>query len=384
MDAERNGVRTFGALHFGTADLGDQRRTQALVRTADEMTRHPGGTLPQKLDKARLKSTYRLMNREEVTHEAVRKPHRERTLELMRACPDTVLVLHDTTLLDYSGLTSVTDLGPIGDGNGRGFLCHNCLAVRAVGREPLGLANQVLVRPPKRKKRKETRKQRRQRSTRLSRRWKQASEAIPAAPAGQRWVDVADREADLLEFLDYEEAQGKQYLVRSKHNRRMALAGDDGVVTVKLHDWVRTLPAQGEKTISVAARENQPKRNAKLSVAWTEVQILPPQQPRGEGRNVPLRVWVLRVWEAAPPAGCEALEWILLTNVPVATWDDAWERLNWYETRWVVEEYHKGMKTGCGVETLQFTTVEALEPAIALLSVVTLWLFWLRLQSMLQ
>ena len=51
---------------------------------------------------------------------------------------------------------------------------------------------------------------------------------------------------------------------------------------------------------------------------------------------------------------------------------------SWYECRWIVEEYHKGMKTGCGVEELQFTAVERLQPAIALLSAVALTLLDLR------
>src|SRR5256885_11972521 len=49
-----------------------------------------------------------------------------------------------------------------------------------------------------------------------------------------------------------------------------------------------------------------------------------------------------------------------------------------YGCRSIVEELHKGMKTGCGIETLQFTTEAALQPAIALLSVVAVFLLGLR------
>jgi hypothetical protein len=50
----------------------------------------------------------------------------------------------------------------------------------------------------------------------------------------------------------------------------------------------------------------------------------------------------------------------------------------WYHPRWRVEELHKGMKTGCGVEQLQFTTEAALHPTIALLSVTAVTLLRLR------
>jgi hypothetical protein len=89
-------------------------------------------------------------------------------------------------------------------------------------------------------------------------------------------------------------------------------------------------------------------------------------------------VWVVRVWEPDPPAGVEPVEWFLLTNVAVKSAADAWERVDWYCVRWVIEEYHKAQKTGCTIEDAQFTTVAALEPTIALLSVIALTLLNLR------
>ena len=104
-----------------------------------------------------------------------------------------------------------------------------------------------------------------------------------------------------------------------------------------------------------------------------------PLQPRGEIRGIPLRTWVICVSEIDPPAGvAEPLEWILLTNVPLRTLEDALERIAWYECRWIVEEYHKAMKTGVEVESLQFTSEAALQPVIALLSVGALFLLNLR------
>src|SRR4051794_13264754 len=93
---------SFGTLHFGTALLGDIRRTRRLVQAADAIAQHPGGTLPQKLHApAPLDAVYRLANRKEVTHAAVLEPHRQRTLRLMRQAEGPVLVIHDTTELDY-------------------------------------------------------------------------------------------------------------------------------------------------------------------------------------------------------------------------------------------------------------------------------------------
>ena len=98
-------------------------------------------TTPYPLD-----ALYRLANRKEVTHEAVLEPHRQRTLRVMRQAEGPVLVIHDTTELDYTSLSSLTGLGQIGNGSGRGYECHNTLAVHAPTRTVLGLANQILAR----------------------------------------------------------------------------------------------------------------------------------------------------------------------------------------------------------------------------------------------
>jgi hypothetical protein len=377
-----NTTASFGQQHFGDATLGHRARVKRLVETADRLLLHPGGTLPDKLsDPADLKGLYRLVEHPTVTHSSVLAPHVDRTLQLMRECPSVVLILHDDTVLDFSGLESLADeLGQIGDGHGRGYYCHNSLAVVAQTRQVLGLAAQILHRR-RQAPRGEKREERRRRPDRESLLWKRGSQSIPTAPAGQWWIDVADRGADITEFLDYEEQAGKTYLVRSRHNRRVTLENPEKpgeTLDVKLHDWARSLAATDERSLEIQAKAGQPARTARLAIAWTEVALLPPRQPRGDERGVPLRAWVVRVTEIDPPAGVEPLEWILLTNAPVRCGADAWQRVDWYRVRWVLEEYHKGQKTGCGIEDLQFRHRDRLEPVIALLSIVALALLELR------
>jgi hypothetical protein len=132
-------VANFGEVHFGQAQLGDPRRTRRLVRLANQIYRHPGGTLPAKLHEPKdYKAMDRLMNRPEATHTALLEPHRQQTLARMRQADHVVLVLHDTTELDYSGLRSITDLGPIGGSLNRGYRCHYSLAFDPGGTKSLG------------------------------------------------------------------------------------------------------------------------------------------------------------------------------------------------------------------------------------------------------
>lgn len=369
---------TFGEAHFGNVVLGDRRRNARLVQLADRMVQQPGGTLPDKCKKpADLKALYRLMDAAAVTHAAILEPSRERTFNLMRAHSGTVLIIHDTTELDYTGLLSVEGLGQIGNGGGRGYECHNSLAVTAETAQTLGLANQILL---KRRKvpRGEKRSQTRDCPDRESRLWKRGSQALPAAPPDRKWVEIADRGADVTEFLDHLDAAGKRYVVRSKQNRQIVAEINGKRQKLKLHDFARGLPEGGSRTVAVAARPGKPARTATVGVHWAPLTIISPRQKRGEERGVPLNVWVVCVQEIDPPTGEDPLEWILLTNDPVEDFEDACERIDWYSTRWTIEEYHKVLKTGCGIETLQFTTEARLQPAIALLSVVALHLLNLR------
>ena len=373
-------VATFGEAHFGNADLKHKRRTKCLVRVADLIYRHPGGTLPAKLHAPRdYKAMDRLMNQDAVTHATVLETHRQRTLERKRQTNDVVLVLHDTTELDYTGLASITTLGSIGNGSRqrRGYLCHNSLAFDPGRREVMGIVSQILhhrrlVGP------KENPKAKRERSDRESRLWIQGLERVGPVPTGRRWVHVADRGADTFEFLASHGVDGHGFVVRSKNNRGI-LPGHDGQgLRTYLHPYARTLPLCERREVTVSARPGQPARKATVAVAFAPVLLTLPRRCCGHYQKRPLPLWVVRVSEVDPPAGVQPLEWLLLTNCKVATLADAWERVTWYECRWVIEEFHKAQKTGCAIEDMQFTTEQALQPMIALLSVVAVKLLNLR------
>jgi hypothetical protein len=373
-----------GERHFGAAALGNQARTRRLVKLANKLIASPDGTLPKKLKHpADLRALYRMVNREQVTHEAVLRPHRQRTLELMRGTAEPLLIVHDDTELDYDGLETLRgQLGQIGNGSHRGYICHNSLAIVAGTGQVLGLANQILYRRPE-ADRKESRKARRQKKDRESRLWPQASQEIGPAPEGRLWVDVCDRASDSFEYLDHKHGQGGDYVIRCKHDRWVeAVCQDGSFERRKLHDLARSVPEVARRTVEVRPQNGRPGRTATVRVGLGQIRVPAPRNPRGEHGSETLTVWVVYAGEVDPPANVsEPLEWILLTNVPVESAADAEERMGWYTSRWVVEEYHKAQKTGCGIEKMQFTSRGAMEPAIAMLSVVAVILLQLRCAS---
>jgi hypothetical protein len=358
---------------------------------ADQMCLRPGGTLPQKLrNPADLQALYRLMDKDAVTHEAILDSHRQATLQRIKQLEGPVLVLHDTTELEYTTRKSLTGLGQIGNGHQRGYITHNSLAVDPETKDVIGLCNQVLHHRPKVPK-SETRAQRNKRKSRESLLWIKGTKPLPA---DRQIVDVCDRGADTSEFIEHEMNSGRRFLIRCSHDRCILVGhgAPEESDSCKLKQYASTLAQAGSWTLQVTSKSEMKspkgkgkkklvkriKREANMAVAFAPVQINP-SKPRKDSQ--PMKVWVVRVWEIDPPDGQERLEWILITDEPVECFEAAYRVVGWYECRWIIEEYHKGQKTGCRTEDLQFTSEDRLQPAVALLSVVTLTLLQLRQAS---
>lgn len=387
MDAVTVDWARLSQVHFGSAKLGDARRSRRLVKTAELILKSPAGSLPEKLPRwADLMGAYRLFAAEAVTHAAVIEPHLHHTLEQMRQMCSTghrpvILLPHDTTELDYTAHQGVSpELGQIGNGRGRGYLCHNTLAITP-DKQVIGLASQILHRRrtvPKC----ETARQKREHPDRESRLWVRGCQQVGPAPAGALWVDVCDRGSDSFEFLEYEHAHGRHYVIRSSKDR--ALDGEDHLGSDRihrtLHGYARDLPALGTRQVEVGAstRKGSKARTAIVRVAASAVTLAAPRQPRGQCTQPSLELGVIHVAEIDPPANVEPVEWVLLSNVPAETFEQAGERVDWYNCRPIIEDYHKGMKSGVGIELPQFESAERLEPVIALLSVTAAVLLQLR------
>ena len=351
--------------------------------------RHPGGTLPEKLGGswADLVGLYRLVRRPEVTHAAVLGPHRKRTLGLMREharAGGVVLLVHDATELDFTTRRrAAAGMGQVGDGRGRGYVCHNTLAVTPA-REVLGLASQVLH-ARRDVPAGETAARKRCHPGRESRLWLAGCEAAGPAPGGlpegAAWVDVCDRGADTFEFLAYALRTGRHFVVRSSKDRN--LDGEDHVGADRIHrrlrEYARGLPDLGGREVGVPAVPGRSgARTARVRVAAGPVGLAEPHVARGEYDGGPLDLWVVHVREPHPPAGAEPLEWLLLTDLPAGAFPAACRVVDYYGCRPVVEEFHKGQKTGCGIELPRLESAGRLEPVLALLSVVAVALLQLR------
>src|SRR3954470_13919179 len=102
--------------NFQDARLGDKRRTRRLIASAERLAEQPEGSLPEHFSWNPLRAVYRLCNRPEVTHSAVTAIHLGLTRAQMERVSTPILVVHDTTELDFTTHDALTGAGPVGDG----------------------------------------------------------------------------------------------------------------------------------------------------------------------------------------------------------------------------------------------------------------------------
>jgi len=367
--------RAWAEQQFGTAELGDARRTRRLVRLAAQMAGNSSGSIPQQTERAAdMKAAYRLFASEDVTHAAILAPHLEQTRRVAGQRLQVFLV-QDSAQLNFTSHTHCQGLGPIGRGDLRGLHQQNVLAVDPVTRRPLGLMYQA---HPRRAKRGAGHDRAAKHKVPLAEResywWIAAIRTIGPPPSGVCWVHVGDRAEDVFGVYAQCRRQGVDWLIRVARDRKVQTpSGED-----RLMAYARRLPSQATRRLTVRGKSGGGLREAELSVAAGPVTIPPSRyEPEYRGRE-PIACGVIRVWEVEPPAGAETLEWVLLTSLACDTPAQALFASQGYSLRWLVEEFHKAEKTGCNVEMRRLEHVERLEPLIGLLSVLAVWLLMLK------
>jgi hypothetical protein len=366
---------------FGQCELKDLRRTRRLTEVAASVLCHPSGSLPeQTTDMADLKAAYRLFACADVSFESIAGPHWEQTRQRP---PGTYLVLDDTTELDFGIHRGIPGMGRTGNGGGWGFLLHSALVVRAEGEEVIGLAGQTIrYRQPAPKKENTTQRLKRDRESRL---WGQVIDQVGPPTEGVHWVHVMDRGADNFEVYCHCRQQRSDWVVRVTQKQRKIIA--TGGKKISLSMYLKSLPLAGTYELRLRARGPNRKygpqvaRTAKLEVHFGALHMPFPKHRSPYLKQLspePVVMWVVHAVEVDAPKDVEPIEWILLTSLAVAGFDDAWLILGYYERRWLIEEWHKALKTGCRVESRQLKSKAGLERITAVLGVVAVRLLQLK------
>lgn len=374
-----------------TVNLGDERLNKRLLSLLDTLGNHPKESIPVACGGwTETKAAYRFFDNQNVSAEKILSPHRTATIERIKQ-QDTVLLIQDTTTLNFSGQHKRTDIGPINHEKHKGILLHPTIAVTPE-RLCLGVidtyhwAREELHHWENRKeKSKENHKipLKEKESYKWLMSYGKAQEIANLTP-NTRIVTVADREGDLYDL--YHEAYTSQqtpsayWLIRAMANRRL-LDEDEQLKTHKLIETVKSTKPIGIIEFELPSRNKVERRQVKQAIYVEKVKLSPPDRKRKRTRYQIVETNVVIATEINPPAGQQPLEWILLTNIPIESAVNGYEIVKWYLCRWQIEIYFRILKSGCKVEKLQLETKSRFDTCLTIYMIIAWRILYLTLLS---
>jgi len=374
---------------FSGCKFADKRLGKRLLMLIEQLGNKIGSTIPTACqDWSNTKAAYRFFSNPRLSELEILDGHFQSTKSRFKATTGPILVLHDTTEMTFN-TNQPQDIGytrkcankmALRDQKVKramcGVLMHSSLALTPEGL-PLGFTAKKLWNRDKFKNVKAL--YRRTNATRIpiekkeSYRWIEGvrnSNELLGNP--ERLIHIGDREADIYDFFHAAEVDKSHYLVRIKVNRRT----EDETKTIE--DVMSSAKVRGRYKVSHKAADGKTV-DALLQVKFEEVTIRPPFGIKSKTcSDMTLRI--IHAKEISTPGkGREAIDWKLVTNLPVKCLADATEKLQWYALRWKIEVFFKILKSGCKVEDSKLRTAESLCKLIAIYSVLAWRVFWMTM-----
>ncbi|MFA6033758.1 MAG: IS4 family transposase [Myxococcota bacterium] len=349
----------------------------------------PGVGFPEIYEaSSELEAAYRFFSNPNVCFGTLIQAHSEKTKERCKAFKE-VLVLEDTTEFCFGGKSQREGLSRINT-NDQGFLGHFGFVVSGDGmRIPLGVVAAELYTRPVEKKALNRHKRRESKGCE-SHRWGRMMEAVEKELGGiVSAIHIMDREGDIYDVLANGIQKQRRFVIRAGMDRKVE--SDDPVFDL-LFDALDGLPVICRDNVHVSFREenslpdkrkshpSRRERVADLSISATRVRL---KRPRSSAKqySASIELNVVHVFEANPPSGEQAIEWILLTNEPCSTPEELRRVIAAYRTRWMIEEFFKAIKTGCAYEKRQLTSYHALKNVLGMTIPIAWEMLLLRTQA---
>jgi hypothetical protein len=191
-------------------------------------------------------------------------------------------------------------------------------------------------------------------------------------------ICVADSEADIYELFTEPRTthhQGQLHLlVRVCQDR--ALSNGEG----HLLEEVRKSPCLYESSVDVSrripktlteTRKRRTRRDARIGEVETRAKTVTLRPPYRPDRKLPeVTLNLVLVEEPHPPEGEEAIQWLLITTLPIETVEQVELIVEYYCIRWQIEVYFRTLKSGCRIESRYFERVGRLLNCLAVYSIV--------------
>jgi hypothetical protein len=355
-------------------DLGDQRLNQRGRKLLETLFADPAASINAACHGwAETQAAYRFFNNASISSRDILAPHQEATRARIAEHP-VVLVAQDTTELDYTDHPP-DGAGPLNSEKQRGFLDHSHIAFT-----PQGLClGMVEVRLWARSDEGFGESKKRQYDpleTKEKFRWlegyRHACDLQRQVPQTQI-ISVSDSEGDIYELFVEVDKQGEgaaDYVIRAGKTRCMTdLDPDAGPATYrKVQQEMDEAPLLTVRQLQLPRTPKREPRTATLEVRARRVKLKAPYRKHVTLPDVEINVVLVR--EVNAPSEEEAIEWLLITTLPIDTVEEVLLVVDYYTGRWPIEVFFRVFKTGCRVEEIQLETSVRLRRSLMLYKIV--------------
>lgn len=374
---------------FGTAVVGDKRRTLRLVSMAARAAQRPSGKISEVFSEDRERQgAYDLLESGRVDVSVLTHAMGSAAARLASSVPLSYVAIDGATVT-LTDRARTKDFGAVGRETdpGRGLKVINALGMDGSG-VPVGVFGQIWwtrertpLRTGSKKARIRLKKRRnllRPSSEKETQYWMDAIDVASARAqeADARLWFLLDREADNQALLTKLVESNHQFTVRGSWDR---VIEDAGGSTHRLLQWLDRKSPRYAYEVNVPAGPNRTARLARISVRWGKVVL------RMHGRHRKDLLEVSAVWareHGTSPPNEKPLDWLLLTSAEVRTPNDAREVIFGYTLRWRIESFHKTWKSGaCNVEKTQLRSSRAVMVWATMLAAVAARIERLKLLS---
>ncbi|MDX7992992.1 IS4 family transposase [Xenorhabdus littoralis] len=358
---------------FQQAKLGDARRTKRLILLASQLAANTGKSIVQShSSSAEIEAAYRFVRNDDIDAQAIAEAGFAATVDACMA-HNCLLALEDSTSLEFKHPTAASELGhTTSHKNSSGLQVHSVLLFSPEEQQVIGLIEQHRWTRDSASYGQRKDRNRRAYEDKESDKWQRASQAMSLRLGEQmnNVISVCDREADIIEYLRYKTEQQQRFVVRSMQSRCIEQADD------RLHPFSASLCSAGERIVHVQQKGGRKSRYAICDIRFAPVSIKIPSNKTGHS----ISLFYVGCQEQGDNEG---LCWHLLTNEPVTTAKQAQKILEYYEKRWLIEDFHKSWKTGgTQVEELRMQSKDNLERMIVVLAFIAVRIQQLRYLSL--
>lgn len=345
---------------FKDVKFKDKRLNNRFSKIIKTLEKSPSGLISKAfVDAKDQKGAYRFFQNKDTDYKKMLQFHQLRVSDRCQK-HKIILAIQDSTSLSLPGAKKVKSVGHIGDLSRQypGLNIHTSLLIspqkEVLGISDLNVYNRKLCEKTSSVRRREPVLQKE------TNKWLQAiTNTKKQIDTDAKLVWIADREGDFWDYFSKLEETDELFVQRVVHKRPLEDNKEN------YFSYLQKQRVLGEYSFEIPSKGgNHGRKNRKVvcEVRTAKLKLKKPREHPSKMNNLEVQGIYVTEKESKNP-----LEWFLITNIECNTFEEIREKIRWYELRWTIEELHRVVKSGCGVEEMRLEHADRMMKYLLLL-----------------